>query len=56
MAETNPENRRKENERKFEVLLYLQLTSAALEECFDIINEGKYNNEVNKILNNLDFS
>lgn len=42
------EDSKSENEKRFEVLIYLELTSAALEECFGIINEGRYNNEVKK--------
>lgn len=36
------------NTKKFEVLIYLELTCAALEECFDLMVEGKYEVNVKK--------
>ena len=38
----------RQNEKKFEVLTYLELTSAALEEGFNSINEKKYDIKIKK--------
>jgi hypothetical protein len=42
------ESKKNQDKRKFEVLTYLELTFAALEECFGSISKGKYNEIIRK--------